>query len=148
MNPEFERAFEKDLNALIQEINLCDEQTHLWTVLPGITNSIGNLAQHLIGNLNHFIGATLGNSGYVRNRSAEFEERYFTKEELIEQLGTTSTLVVQVIHSLTPEQLKAVYPYEPYGYPMSCEHMILKLSNHLGYHLGQINYLRRILNGK
>lgn len=145
MNPEFERAFEKDLTTLAQEISLCDE-TRLWTVLPGVTNSIGNLAQHLVGNLNHFIGATLGETGYIRNRSAEFEERYFDKEELIRQVETTSALVVRVIASLSPEQLKQVYPYETFGYPMSCEHMLLKLSNHLGYHLGQINYLRRILS--
>ncbi|WP_343604479.1 DinB family protein [Fluviicola sp.] len=147
MNPEFERAFEKDLNTLAQEITLCDE-TQLWEVLPGITNSIGNLAQHLVGNLNHFIGATLGDTGYVRNRSAEFEERSFNKEELIHQIQTTAAMVVKVIASLSPEQLKAVYPYETFGYPMSCEHKILKLSNHLGYHLGQINYLRRITSSQ
>jgi hypothetical protein len=147
MNHEFERAFAKDLDLLVQEVNFCDEETQLWYVAPGITNSIGNLVQHLIGNLNHFVGATIGGTGYVRNRTAEFEERYLTKDELITQLSVTSKMVSEVLKSLKPEQLEQIYPYETFGYPMTYHHMILKLSNHLGYHLGQINYLRRILQG-
>nr|WP_294858475.1 DinB family protein [uncultured Fluviicola sp.] len=144
MNHEFERCFTKDLDSLAKEIELCDEETLLWHVFPGITNSIGNLTQHLIGNLNHFIGATLGETGYVRNREAEFSERYFTKTELISELGKTSEMLEKVLSSLTPEQLDKTFPYEPFGYSMTTSHMIAKLTGHLGYHLGQINYLRRL----
>jgi hypothetical protein len=145
MKHEFERCFTKDLTSLSKEIELCDEKTLLWIVVPGITNSIGNLTQHLIGNLNHFIGATLGETGYVRNREAEFSERYFTKAELISELGKTSEMLEKVLGSLTQEQLDKTFPYEPFGYSMTTNHMIAKLTYHLGYHLGQINYLRRIL---
>ncbi len=147
MNHEFERCFTKDLESLAKEIELCDEETVLWRVAPGITNSIGNLTQHLIGNLNHFIGATLGDTGYVRNREAEFSERYFSKQELILELGKTSKMLEKVLYSLTQEQLDKTYPYETFGYSMTTNHMITKLASHLGYHLGQINYLRRILQG-
>ncbi|MDF3026498.1 MAG: hypothetical protein K0S23_805 [Fluviicola sp.] len=145
MTHEFERCFTKDLESLAKEIELCDEETVLWRVVPGITNSIGNLTQHLIGNLNHFIGATIGETGYVRNREAEFSERYFTKAELITELGKTSEMLQKVLGSLTNEQLERTYPHEPFGYSMSTNHMITKLASHLGYHLGQINYLRRII---
>ena len=144
MNHEFERCFTKDLNSLAKEIELCDEETLLWYVAPGITNSIGNLTQHLIGNLNHFIGATLGETGYIRNRDAEFSERYFNKTQLISELEKTSKMLENVLGSLTQEDLEKTYPHEPFGYSMTTNHMITKLANHLGYHLGQINYLRRI----
>lgn len=144
MNHEFDRCFTKDLNSLAKEIELCDEETILWHVPPRITNSIGNLTQHLIGNLNHFIGATLGETGYIRNREAEFSERYFTKAQLIAELEKTSKMLENVLGSLTNEQLEKVYPYETFGYSMTANHMIVKLAGHLGYHLGQINYLRRI----
>jgi hypothetical protein len=148
MNHEFERCFTKDLESLAKEIELCDEETVLWHVVPGITNSIGNLTQHLIGNLNHFIGATIGETGYVRNREAEFSERYYTKEELINELGKTSEMLRKVLGSLTNDQLEKTYPHEPFGYSMTTNHMITKLAGHLGYHLGQINYLRRIISEK
>lgn len=144
MNHEFDRCFTKDLNSLAKEIELCDEETILWHVPPGITNSIGNLTQHLIGNLNHFIGATLGETGYIRNRETEFSERYFTKAQLIAELEKTSKMLENVLGSLTNKQLEKVYPYETFGYAMTANHMIVKLAGHLGYHLGQINYLRRI----
>lgn len=145
MKYEFERCFTKDLESLAKEIELCNEETVLWRVVPGITNSIGNLTQHLIGNLNHFIGATIGETGYVRNREAEFSERYFTKAELINELSGTSKMLEKVLGSLTNEQLEKTYPYETFGYSMTTGHMITKLAGHLGYHLGQINYLRRII---
>lgn len=147
MNHEFERCFIKDLESLTKEIELCDEETVLWYVVPGITNSIGNLTQHLIGNLNHFIGATMGDTGYLRNREAEFAERYFTKAEMISELEKTTGMLQKVLGSLTDEQLEKIYPYETFGYSMTTNHMITKLASHLGYHLGQINYLRRILQG-
>ncbi|TSJ38979.1 DinB family protein [Fluviicola chungangensis] len=146
MNHEFARCFTKDLDSLAKEVALCDE-TILWHVPPGITNSIGNLTQHLIGNLNHFIGATLGETGYVRNREAEFSEHYLTKTEMISELKKTALMLEKVLGSLTDEDLRKIYPLEPFGYQMTANHMIMKLANHLGYHLGQINYLRRIAQG-
>ena len=144
MDHVFERCFTKDLDTLAKEVALCEEETQLWIVLPGITNSIGNLTQHLIGNLNHFIGATLGETGYVRNRDAEFSERYLTKREMIAKINETSEILEKILGSLTNEQLEKTYPYETFGYAMTANHMIMKLAGHLGYHLGQINYLRRI----
>ena len=146
MNHEFARCFTKDLDSLAKEIEACNDQT-LWIVLPGITNSIGHLTQHLIGNLNHFIGATLGETGYVRNRDAEFAERSMTKIELIAKIKETSEMLEKVIGSLTELDLLKKFPLETYGYQMTTGHMILKLASHLGYHLGQINYMRRITGG-
>lgn len=143
MNHAFARCFTKDLDSLAKELALCDEDL-LWQVLPGVTNSIGTLTQHLIGNLNHFIGATLGETGYERTRDREFSERYLSKAEMLAELTKTAAMLEKTIDSLSEEDLQKTYPLEPYGYPMSTAHMILKLASHLGYHLGQVNYLRRI----
>ncbi len=147
MNHEFASCFTKDLDSLAKEVELCNEETQLWVILPGVTNSIGNLTQHLIGNLNHFIGATLGETGYVRNRDAEFSGRNLTKIELIAKIKETSEMLEKVLGSLTELDLLKKFPHEPYGYEMTAGHMILKLASHLGYHLGQINYMRRITEG-
>ncbi len=144
INHEFARCFTKDLESLAKEIELCDEAL-LWQVLPGVTNSIGTLTQHLIGNLNHFIGATLGNTGYIRTREREFSERYLSKIEMILEIKRTSDMLEKALHSLTAKDLLKIYPLEPFGYTMTTGHMIMKLASHLGYHLGQINYLRRLL---
>jgi uncharacterized damage-inducible protein DinB len=148
MNHEFAHCFTKDLQSLGKEVEWCNEETLLWKTVPGIANSIGNLTQHLIGNLNHFIGATLGETGYVRNREAEFSEHYLSKDEMISKLNETEEMLEKVLGSLTTEQLEKAYPNEPFGYPMTTLHMIMKLAGHLGYHLGQINYMRRIISGK
>src|SRR5216110_942476 len=49
-------------------------EKELWSrpIEPG--NSVGHLILHLTGNLNHFVGAQLGGSGYVREREREFTE--------------------------------------------------------------------------
>ena len=146
MNHDFALCFTKDLDSLAKEVELCDE-TVLWQVLPGVTNAIGILTQHLIGNLNHFIGATLGNTGYVRTRDREFSERYLTQIEMIAEIKRTSEMLEEVLGSLTEADLQKTYPLEPFGYSMTTNHMILKLASHLGYHLGQVNYLRRIAQG-
>lgn len=147
MNHEFARCFTKDLDSLAKEVELCNEETQLWIVLPGVTNSIGNLTQHLIGNLNHFIGATLGDTGYVRNRDSEFAEHYLSKLEMIAKITETSKMLEKVLGSLTELDLLKKFPLEPFGYEMTTGHMIAKLASHLGYHLGQINCMRRITEG-
>ena len=55
--------FERDLQRLKTEIELYRIEENLWLVKDGIGNSAGNLCLHLIGNLSHFIGAMLGNTG-------------------------------------------------------------------------------------
>ncbi|SFQ38077.1 hypothetical protein [Hymenobacter arizonensis] len=55
--------FDRDLNELGQEIEAYQDKKALWHVEPGISNSGGNLCLHLLGTLNTYIGAELGNSG-------------------------------------------------------------------------------------
>ena len=67
--------FERDLNKVKQEISSYTDEKAIWKTIEGISNSAGNLALHICGNLRHFVGNTLGNSGYIRQRDLEFSSK-------------------------------------------------------------------------
>ncbi|RBL90550.1 DinB family protein [Chitinophaga flava] len=135
--------FERDLSRLEDEIAAYETEAAIWRVPQGIKNSGGNLCLHLCGNLQHFIGAILGHTGYVRNRDLEFSSRDVPREELLVLVGTTRRTVLTVILSLSAEDLEKIYPEKVLG-EASTGHFLVHLCTHLGYHLGQINYHRRL----
>ncbi|WP_421889984.1 DinB family protein [Marinoscillum sp.] len=137
--------FEKDLNRLIVEVESYSEESDLWKTAPGINNSAGNLALHLIGNLQHFIGAVLGETGYVRNREAEFSDKDVAKAKILEDIRETIVVVSATLAKLTDPEFHGVYPIEVFGKPMTTLHFLVHLEGHLNYHLGQVNYHRRLL---
>jgi uncharacterized damage-inducible protein DinB len=144
MKHAFITLFERDLDRLHREIATYSSDAALWELRPGISNSAGNLALHLCGNLGHFIGATLGNTGYVRDRDSEFTTKDLSVAQLLEQIGNTQSVVLKTLNDLSDGSLNAPYPLEPLGYPMTVDYFLLHLSGHLNYHLGQINYHRRL----
>jgi uncharacterized damage-inducible protein DinB len=137
--------FERDLNKLITEINLYKDENSLWLLKEGISNSAGNLCLHLIGNLNHFIGATLGKTGYVRDREKEFSLKNIPRKELVSSLEKTITVVKNSLSNLPEAELEKNFPIEVFGKPMTTVFFLLHLTTHLTYHSGQINYHRRLL---
>lgn len=138
--------FERDLNRLINEIDSYKNESDLWKTKEGISNSGGNLCLHLLGNLNHFIGATLGNSGYVRNREAEFSLKDIPAAELTGSIRSTITVVTQTIRELNDDTWEKEFPLIVFGKATSTEYMLVHLAAHLSYHLGQINYHRRMIS--
>jgi len=141
----FTNLFEKDINKLIEEIDLFKNEDDIWKVKEGVTNSAGNLSLHLIGNLNHFIGATLGNSGYVRERDKEFSKKNIPRKQLIESLNNTLAVIKNTLTALPEENLRKDFPVAINQQIFSTGYMITYLLNHFNYHLGQVNYLRRML---
>ncbi len=137
--------FDRDLNKLITEINLYKDEERLWIIKDGIGNSAGNLCLHLIGNLNHFIGAILGNTGYVREREKEFSLKNIPRKELIQSIENTITVIKESLSKLTVTDFEKLFPLEVFGKPLTTGFMLLHLTTHLAYHLGQINYHRRLL---
>lgn len=137
--------FTRDLNSLKKEINSYSNESTLWLVPEGISNSAGNLCLHLVGNLNHFIGATLGNTGYVRQRDLEFSLNDVPKEKLILQVNDTIEVVVSTLDGLSDSDLQQEYKHRVFKEPMTTEYFLVHLTMHLAYHLGQINYHRRLL---
>ena len=136
--------FERDLGKLEEEIAAYETAAGLWRLPAGIKNPAGNLCLHLCGNLQHFVGAVLGQTGYVRNRELEFSAKNVPAEELLVLIGTTRRVIVSVIAGLTEEDLEKTYPEKVLSGNMSTGHFLVHLSTHLSYHLGQINYHRRL----
>jgi uncharacterized damage-inducible protein DinB len=136
--------FERDLSKLEQEIAAYETPEGIWRVPPGITNAAGNLCLHLCGNLQHYVGAVLGQTGYVRNRELEFSARNVPTEDLLVLIGSTRRIILTVIAGLTAEDLKKIYPEKVFSGTMTTGHFLVHLSTHLNYHLGQINYHRRL----
>lgn len=138
--------FARDLNKLTMEIELYSDEKNLWVTDKNIPNSAGNLCLHLIGNLNAYLGAELGNTGYIRNRPLEFTQKDVGREELLENLEATRVMVKQVLSNLSPAQLSADYPLMVFKEKMTTEWFLVHLATHLNYHLGQINYHRRLMD--
>ena len=141
------KLFDRDCEKLIAELELFESEAALWMVAVGVSNAAGNLALHVIGNLNHFIGVQLGGTDFRRDRPAEFASRDIPRAELIDQLSATKTVLATVLPSLDAARLEGIYPEEVLGYPMTTRYFLIHLYGHLNYHLGQVNYLRRVLHG-
>jgi uncharacterized damage-inducible protein DinB len=137
--------FERDLNQLRSEIEAYQNEQNLWKTDKQIANSAGNLTLHIIGNLNWFVGAQLGNTGYVRNRTAELTLTNVPKKDLLTALESTKIMVRETLEKLTSEQLEKDYPIDVFKQNMTTSYFLVHLTTHLAYHLGQINYHRRLL---
>jgi len=137
--------FENDLDKLSTEISLFKDDASVWKTKEGITNSAGNLALHLVGNLNHFIGKTLGNTGYVRNRDEEFSLKNIPRERLVSDISDLKDTIKNTLPKLSAEELQKDFPLKIRDEVYSTQNMLIYLLAHLNYHLGQVNYLRRMM---
>lgn len=141
-----QQLFDRDLNRLKVEIESYKNEKSLWIVDKNIANSAGNLCLHLIGNLNCYIGATFAKTGYVRHREQEFLLKNVPRAELIRMIDETIPVVKKGLSILTEEDLKAHYPILVFEKETTIELFLVHLTTHLSYHLGQINYHRRLLD--
>jgi hypothetical protein len=138
--------FNRDLNRLKSEIELYNNENDVWKINNGITNSAGNLCLHLVGNLNTYIGNVFFKTDYLRNRELEFSLKNIPKSELIQKIEETITVVNDSLVMISEEELKTDFPLLVLEEKMSTEFMLIHFTTHLAYHLGQINYHRRLLN--
>jgi uncharacterized damage-inducible protein DinB len=136
----------RDLDRLKNEIGLYGEESIIWKTDKNISNSAGNLCLHLIGNLNTYIGATLGGSSYIRNRELEFSLKDVAKEELLAKIEDTIITVNNTLDKLTEADLAGEYPILILEKKINTGLFLCHLTTHLSYHLGQINYHRRLLD--
>ena len=137
--------YERDLNKLQDEIAQYTDENDLWKTSDGISNSAGNLCLHLTGNLKHFFGAVIGGTGYVRDRDAEFANKNISRSEMLADIDATRNVVLSTLAGMTEEDLDKTYPIEVFGQPMTTGYFVTHLATHFNYHLGQINYHRRLL---
>lgn len=140
------KLFKRDLNSVKLEINAYSSEANMWLLKDGINNSTGNLSLHIVGGLNHFIGAVIGNTGYVRKRDLEFSLKNVSRQDLINQLDDVELMIEEIVAKLSDKDLENTYPINVFKEPMTVGFFLTHLTTHLGYHLGQINYHRRLLD--
>ena len=142
----FKSLIVRDLLKLKQEVESYKDESKLWVIDAGISNSAGNLCLHLLGNINHFIGTTLGNTGYVRNRDLEFSQKNIPVEVLAAQIDDTVGAAENTFDKMLTGSLDQEYPLVFNSQKLTTEQMLVNIVSHLNYHLGQINYHRRLLD--
>jgi uncharacterized damage-inducible protein DinB len=139
--------FLRDVSSLERELELYPDDASVWKDVAGLPNSAGNLVLHLCGNLQHFIGATLGSTSYQRDREAEFSSRDIPKNVLREEITKTKQALMETFATLKDKDLEQPYPLAIGGVQLSTLLTLLHLSSHLAYHLGQIDCHRRVVTG-
>ena len=137
----------RELDAVRRSIEVYPDERSLWILPTGLPNAGGTLALHLAGNLQHYVGAVLGGSGYVRDRDAEFSRRDVPREELIAEIDRAREAVAIGMDALTDDALTAEYPEAIAGRTFVTADMLVHLAAHLAYHLGQLDYHRRAISG-
>ena len=138
------QLFARDITQVKEEIISYTSEDALWVTADGINNSAGNLSLHISGNLQHFFGATLGDISYERDRDFEFSGKV-TKQELLDDLEAAEKSVTETLTKMTDDDLEVDYPLKFYGEIKKTGWFFLHLYSHMTYHLGQINYHRRLL---
>jgi uncharacterized damage-inducible protein DinB len=140
------KLFTRDLTKLRGEIAAYQTETNIWRIDGNIANAAGNLCLHLVGNLNTFIGKELGGTGYVRNRDAEFSLKNIPRTTLLNMVDDTLIVVQQALDKINEEDLHKQYPVLVFEQMTTTEYMLIHLATHLTYHLGQVNYHRRLID--
>jgi Protein of unknown function (DUF1572) len=146
MTETLKSIFTRDLGRLKTEIELYTNEQALWHTDKNISNSAGNLCLHLIGNLNTYIGAAFANSGYIRQRDLEFTQKNIARTALLQKIDDTIKVVNAGLSKIDALQLKNDFPVLIWDKPMNTEFTLIHLAAHLNYHLGQINYHRRLID--
>lgn len=145
MIPKLREIFLKNLGKLRNEIESYNNEEDIWKLAGSISNTPGNLCLHLCGNLQHYIGALIGKSGYKRNRDAEFSKKNVSRHDLLMEINITEEIIASVFSSLNPKDLEKLFPEKTFGDNAANRDAILECLSHFTYHLGQINYHKRIL---
>ena len=144
---DYARFFGRELATVRDELLAYPDANAIWAMPAGLPNSAGTLALHIAGNLRWFIGAQLNGTGYVRDRDAEFALRGVAREELVSQVEAASDEVTRALAQLDDARLDQPFPLEVGGVRLPTGRFIGHLAVHLAYHLGQMDYHRRIVTG-
>lgn len=143
-NEELTELYLRDLRQLSIELEAFTDEDQLWVLQGEIKNAPGNLIMHLVGNLQHYIGAKLGGTNYQRDRENEFSGK-MTRDQLKKEIEATAKVIQEVLPKVSVDQWNAHFNEAPPHFNMTTSQFVLHLYGHLSWHLGQINYHRRIL---
>lgn len=142
------RVLVRDIDSVRDQINAYTDEADIWRLVPGVANSAGTLALHIAGNIQHYIGAQLGATGYVRDRDAEFGARDVPRSEILAQIEAARMALARALPNVKADALASAYALEVGGVRPSTGQFLIHLAAHLAYHLGQIDYHRRAVTAQ
>jgi uncharacterized damage-inducible protein DinB len=145
--PAIAALLDRDLRTLRREVEAYADDGSLWRSVPGIANVGGTLVLHLTGNLQHYLGARLGGTSYIRDRNAEFARRDVPRSELLREIEAARAAVKTAVSRIAERELSAEFPETVGGVRVQAGEYLMHLSTHLAYHLGQLDYHRRVVTG-
>lgn len=138
---------DRDLGAVARQVEAYADEQDLWRLPPGLPNCGGTLALHLAGNIQHYLGARLGDTGYLRNRPAEFSARDLPRSALLREIAAAREAVRAAAARVDAERLTDDFPETVGGVRIPTGHYLIHLVAHFAYHLGQLDYHRRLVTG-
>ncbi len=141
------KLLRRELAAVRRSVEAYADERLMWAERPGLPNTGGNLGLHLAGNLQHYFGTVLGKSGYVRDRDSEFSRRDVPRAEIINELDAAAVAIDAGMRALNAEKLAQPYPEQVGGRTIQTQEFVVHLLSHLAYHLGQLDYHRRVVTG-
>lgn len=144
---DLRRIFLRDFDTLADEIRAYPDEAQIWAAPPGVRNTAGTLALHLAGNMEHYLGAVLGGSDYVRDRPAEFADRDVPRREILDRIAAAREAADRTLSALDPSRLDEPFPVDVAGVRLPTGRQLMHLATHFAYHLGQLDYHRRIVTG-
>lgn len=137
----------RELSALQRSVEAYPDDASIWAMPAGVPNAGGTLVLHLAGNLQHYVGTVLGGSGYRRDRAAEFARRDVPRAELVAEVAAAANAVEYTLPTVSAKTLSTPFPETIGGQVLTTEAFLVHLAAHLAYHLGQLDYHRRIVTG-
>lgn len=138
----------REIESVRRSVEAYPTDESLWTPVTGITNTGGTLALHIAGNVRHFLGNLLGGVPYTRDRDAEFSNRSATRAEIVALIEETRKAIAATIPKLSNDVLAGPFPIQLVGRTVSTADIVIHLASHLAYHLGQMDYHRRMVTGE
>ena len=143
---DLNQLLQRDLSKLIEELKAYSDEGNLWLIDQGINNSAGNLTLHLIGNVKQFFGLDLVGIAFERDRDSEFVPSLLTRDHLLQELEELKKILEQALVPMDPKKLGDQSKHSFLGHSMTVGYFLIHLYGHFNYHLGQINYHRRLLD--
>ena len=150
LNTEFKTQSNYRIQESYHKIASCMQllsEAEIWFSPNAQLNSVGNLVQHLCGNITQYILSTLGKQADHRNRNAEFAiSGTKSKQALLQDLQEVIDKSIAIIDALSEDALKEQYQVQVYQ--LSGIGIVLHVTEHLSYHTGQIAMLTKLITQK
>src|SRR5579864_4632274 len=112
ISQEYARYF-RHLASRVEKAVRSVPREKLWVKPYSYGNSVGHLVLHLTGNLNHYVGAGMAGTGYVRNRAHEFTDpTHYPPEEVLAKFREAVAMVVHTVEALDDDGFLKPAPHE------------------------------------